>query len=134
MPVNKKYPIKKLLQACKEFPLAPNRRITFEYVMLDQINDSREDALKLVKLLGGIKSKVNLIPYNPGNTILSATPDNRDELKQKKSNKALKLQKPSDKAVLEFQKILHKAGITAIIRKSKGADIAAACGQLKAKY
>ena len=134
MPVNNKYPLKKLLQACKEFPLPPNRRITFEYVMLDKINDSKEDALKLVKLLGGIKSKVNLIPYNPGKESSSSRPCNRITPKHTKNNLAVDLKKPSDVTILEFRRILHKAGIAAIIRKSKGADISAACGQLKAMY
>lgn len=64
MPINKKYPLKELINACRRFPLPPRRRITFEYVLLNGINDSKEDALRLVKLLKGIKSKVNLIPYN----------------------------------------------------------------------
>lgn len=113
MPVNKRYPLKALIKACSLFPLPPRRRITFEYVLLGGINDSREDALKLIKLLKGIKSKVNLIPYNSVS----------DEFKR-----------PSEDNILIFQEILLKAGVTAMIRKSKGADISAACGQLKASY
>jgi 23S rRNA (adenine2503-C2)-methyltransferase len=118
MPVNKKYPLKELLKACKEFPLAPRKHITFEYVLLNGINDSKDDAMRLVKLLRGIRSKVNLIPYNP------APVQEITEL----------YRQPSRDNVLEFQNILHKAGITALIRKSMGADISAACGQLKAAY
>ena len=115
MPINRKYPLKELIRACRDFPLPPRRRITFEYVMLDGINDSADDARRLVTVLAGIKSKVNLIPYNPL--------DNTGELGP-----------PSDNTVLAFQSILKKAGMTAIIRKSMGADISAACGQLKAAY
>ncbi|GBD97769.1 MAG TPA: 23S rRNA (adenine(2503)-C(2))-methyltransferase RlmN [Nitrospirae bacterium] len=115
MPVNKKYPLNKLIKACKEFPLSPNRRITFEYVMLGGINDSTADADRLVKLLSGIKSKVNLIPYNP-------------------LHKSIEFNPPLENKILRFQKTLRKAGLTVIIRKSKGSDISAACGQLKASY
>jgi 23S rRNA (adenine2503-C2)-methyltransferase len=118
MPVNKKYPLKELLKACKEFPLAARKHITFEYVLLNGINDSKDDAMRLVKLLRGIRSKVNLIPYNP------APVQEIPEL----------YRQPSGDKILEFQNILYKAGIIAIIRKSMGADISAACGQLKANY
>ncbi|MBI4848787.1 MAG: 23S rRNA (adenine(2503)-C(2))-methyltransferase RlmN [Nitrospirae bacterium] len=117
MPVNKKYPFKKLLKACKEFPLPPRRFITFEYVLIDGTNDTEEDAARLVKLLKGIRSKVNLIPYNPP-----------------LQEKSQVYRQPSENRILEFQKILHNAGITVLIRKSMGADISAACGQLKAAY
>jgi 23S rRNA (adenine2503-C2)-methyltransferase len=136
MPVNKKNPIKQLLQACREFPLAltrnakRSRRITFEYVFLEGINDSKEDALRLVKLLKGIKSKVNLIPYNLIQESTSSASfkrfDRTEELKP--------LRTPSEDKILFFQKILRNAGITAMIRKSKGSDISAACGQLRASY
>ncbi|MBI5056698.1 MAG: 23S rRNA (adenine(2503)-C(2))-methyltransferase RlmN [Nitrospirae bacterium] len=117
MPVNKKYPLKELLKACKEFPIPPRRHITFEYVLIDGINDTNEDAARLVKLLKGIRSKVNLIPYNP-------------PLQEKPQI----FRQPSENRILEFQKILHNAKITVLIRKSMGADISAACGQLKAMY
>jgi len=118
MPVNKKYPLKELLKACKEFPLAPRKHITFEYVLLNGINDSKDDAMRLVKLLRGIRSKVNLIPYNPA-----------------PAQETISLYgQPSENKILEFQNILHKAGIIDLIRKSMGADISAACGQLKASY
>ncbi|MGE5894492.1 MAG: 23S rRNA (adenine(2503)-C(2))-methyltransferase RlmN [bacterium] len=114
MPVNRKYPLKKLTAALKEFPRSPRQRITFEYVLLRGINDSDEQARKTVQLLSGIPSKVNLIPYNPA--------------------EGSGFRKPGMDRVLAFQEILSKAGITAIIRKSKGSDIAAACGQLSARY
>ena len=115
MPINKKYPLEKLMKACREFPLAPRRHITFEYVLLGGTNDSINDAERVVELLKGIRSKVNLIPYNP------VSPSSN-------------LKKPSRIRILKFQDIINKAGITTMIRKSKGSDISAACGQLKAGY
>ncbi len=120
MPVNRKYPLEKLINACREFRLPPNRKITFEYVILGGINDSEKDAFRLVTLLNGIKSKVNLIPYNPGK--LTALAGHEDELKR-----------PSDKEVNSFLKILRNSGVSSTIRKSMGSDISAACGQLKAQ-
>lgn len=114
MPVNKTYPIKSLLEACRKFPLSPSRRITFEYVMLKGINDSTADAKRLVKLLHGIPSKINLIPFN--------------------AYSDCEYDRPDDTSVLRFQDILAKANMTVIIRKSKGQEILAACGQLKANY
>lgn len=114
MPVNKTYPIKDLLNACRRFPLQKGRRITFEYVLIKGINDSPEDARRLVKLLKGIPSKVNLIPFNPF--------------------PGAEFERPTDEAVKEFQEILLSHYLTAIIRKSKGQDIEAACGQLRAGY
>jgi 23S rRNA (adenine2503-C2)-methyltransferase len=120
MPINRKYPLKKLIQACRDFPLSPGRRITFEYILLGGINDSTEDALRVVSLLKGIRSKVNLIPYNPSYSASDALPSS--------------FNKPNDKKVLAFQDVLKRAKMTAIIRKSLGSDISAACGQLKAAY
>ncbi len=114
MPINKKYPLKVLLDTCRKFPLPPRGRITFEYVMIEGINDTPEDAKGLLKLLRRIPSKVNLIPFNP--------------------HEDIEFKRPSDKRVLDFQRILLKGNLTAFIRKSKGQDILAACGQLKAKY
>lgn len=114
MPVNKTYPIRVLLDACRKFPLPQRRRITFEYVLLRGINDTPEDARRLVKLLKGIPSKVNLIPFNP--------------------YEGSEFRRPEDKRVSDFQNILLDANMTALIRKSKGRDILAACGQLRAKY
>jgi len=120
MPINRKYPLKKLIEACRDYPLSPRRRITFEYVLLGGVNDSTDDAHRLVSLLKGIRSKINLIPYNSPSHVSDALLPSFDA--------------PDDTRVLAFQKILKKAGMTAIIRKSMGSDIAAACGQLKAAY
>ena len=112
MPVNKTCPIRTLLNTCREYPLQANRRITFEYVMLRGINDSLEDARRLARLLKGIPAKVNLIPFN--------------------AYSGCDYEKPDDSTVLRFQEILAQANMIVIIRKSKGQDILAACGQLKA--
>ncbi len=114
MPINKKYPLKELISACKNFPLPNRRRITFEYVLIKGINDSEEDAIRLINLLKGIKAKVNLIPLNP--------------------SKDLEFSPPSWEQILKFQKILIEKNLTAIIRKSRGQDILAACGQLSGSY
>jgi len=114
MPINKTYPIKALLDTCRKLPLQQTRKITFEYVMLKDINDSTADAKRLVRLLHGLQSKINLIPFNPYSDC--------------------EYERPDDIAVLRFQEILAKAEVTVIIRKSKGRDILAACGQLKARY
>jgi 23S rRNA (adenine2503-C2)-methyltransferase len=110
MPVNKMYPLGDLLKACSRYPLSPRKRITFEYNLIRGINDSAEDARKLTKLVKDIKCKVNLIPFNP--------------------HPGVALERPDSEAVLKFQEILHVHGVSALIRKSKGADIHAACGQL----
>jgi 23S rRNA (adenine2503-C2)-methyltransferase len=113
MPINRQYPLKKLLELCRRFPLRPRERITFEYVLLKGINDSTQDARRMVKLLGGIPSKVNLIPLNEAPGIL--------------------YERPSDEQVRKFQEILMLSGLTAIVRSSKGQEISAACGQLQAE-
>ncbi len=110
MPMAARYSLEELLDACRAYPLAPRRYITFEYVLLDQVNDSDEDARKLVKLLRGLRAKVNLIPWNP----FPGTPYDR----------------PADSRVLRFQTILVDHEIPTYIRKSKGQEIRAACGQL----
>ena len=127
MPVNNKYPLKELLKACRQFPLPPRSRITFEYVLIAGFNDSEDDAFRLVNLLKGIKSKVNLIPYNPPHTVIN----NHDS---KSSARSLHFSKPAEADILAFQKILLNRGLMAVIRKSRGTDISAACGQLKADY
>ncbi len=114
MPINRRYGLPSLMQALRQFPVPSRGRITFEYVLLGGINDSLADARSLVKLLHGIPSKVNLIPFN--------------------RHEGSEFHAPSAQKVLAFQKALLDSGCTAIIRKSKGADILAACGQLKAKY
>ena len=111
VPINRKYPIEQLLEACRRFISGDSRRrITWEYIMLAGINDSLEDAHQLVKLLRGIPSKVNLIPFNP----YPGAP----------------YQPSSDPVLNTFREVLIKAGIMAITRKPRGQDIDAACGQL----
>jgi len=114
MPVNKKYPLSKLLSACREYPLPPRRRITFEYILIKGINDSLEDAKRLARLLRGIPCKINLIPYN--------------------EHEGSEFRRPSDGAIRAFQEILQNVGYTALLRTSKGLDISAACGQLRGKF
>ncbi len=110
MPINRSYPIETLLEACRSFRLPPRRRITFEYLLLKGINDTREDAQRLARLLKAIPSKINLIPFN--------------------QSAGLPFREPDRNSVLDFQKILKDRNYTVIIRKSKGRDIKAACGQL----
>ena len=109
-PVNRKYPLEHLLDACRKFPLKRRNRITFEYVLLDGVNDTPEDARRLVRLLGDIKAKVNLLPLN-------AAP-------------GIPYERPSDERVNAFAQILADHHITVSVRKSRGRDIRAACGQL----
>ncbi len=111
MPINRTYPLKELLAACRNFPLPPRRRITFEYVLLEGVNDTPEDAKRLKELLRGIPAKVNLIPFNP----FPGAP----------------FERPEDRRVLAFQERLIGKHLTTLIRRSKGQDILAACGQLK---
>jgi 23S rRNA (adenine2503-C2)-methyltransferase len=110
VPVNRKYGLKELLDACRRFPLKRRERITFEYVMLQDVNDTPEDARRLVKLLHGIKGKVNLLPLNEA--------------------AGIPFERPSDDRVNRFAKILADHGLTVSVRKSRGRDIRAACGQL----
>jgi 23S rRNA (adenine2503-C2)-methyltransferase len=114
MPINRKYPLEHLLEVVRRFPLKHRQRVTFEYVLLRGVTDSPEDALQLVKLLKGIRAKVNLIPLNEA-----------DELGY---------QRPSDAVVEKFQQILIDHHISAFVRKNRGNDISAACGQLKKKW
>ncbi len=113
MPVNRRYPLNKVLALCRDFPLRRRVRITFEYVMVEGINDSSQDAKRLVRILKGIPSKVNLIPLNEAPEI--------------------PLKRPSEERVKRFQEVLMEGGLTAIVRNSKGREISAACGQLQAK-
>ena len=112
MPINRKYPIENLLNACTRYPLMPRRKITFEYILLKGINDSEEDAKRLSKLLRPIRAKINLIPFN--------------------TYQESKFECPEESVILHFKDILNKNNYTAIIRHSKGQDISAACGQLSA--
>lgn len=112
VPLNRKYPIKELIAACKRYPAASNaRRITFEYVMLKGINDSETDARALVYLIAGLPAKVNLIPFNPwpGSTYETSSPA----------------------AIRKFADIVMEAGYSSPVRTPRGQDILAACGQLK---
>jgi 23S rRNA (adenine2503-C2)-methyltransferase len=113
MPVNRRYPLADLMKACREFPLAPRQRITFEYILIKGVNDSMADAKRLVRLLHGIKAKVNLIPFNEHAGAVFRAPD--------------------EHAVRVFQSYLLDRQIVAIRRAGKGQDISAACGQLKGK-
>jgi 23S rRNA (adenine2503-C2)-methyltransferase len=110
VPVNRKYTLQQLIEVCKRFPLRKRSRITFEYVLLDGVNDTPGDARRLVKLLDGIKAKVNLLPLNeaPG----------------------IPFRRPSDERVDAFARILADRGVIVSVRKSRGRDIRAACGQL----
>jgi len=114
VPLNKKYPIKQLLAACKDYVAgAARRKVTFEYVMLEGINDSPEQARQLVKVLQGVPAKLNLIPFNP----FPGT------------NYRVSSQARIDK----FRDILMQAGLITVTRKTRGDDIDAACGQLAGK-
>jgi 23S rRNA (adenine2503-C2)-methyltransferase len=110
MPINKKYPIRKLLAACKDFPRGSREYITFEYVLLGGVNDSAEDARRVARLMSGMgRVKVNLIPWNPG---------------------SLPYKEPSERNLEIFHKILLERGVPAFTRYSRGRDVMAACGQL----
>jgi 23S rRNA (adenine2503-C2)-methyltransferase len=111
MPINRKWNLELLMRAAREFPLRDRERMTFEYVLLQGVNDGREDARKVAELLRGIRCKVNLIALNPGPGIAYGT--------------------PAEESVHAFQQILIQAGIPAFIRRPRGRDIYAACGQLK---
>ncbi len=114
MPINNKYPLSELMQACRDYPVASSiRRITFEYVMLKDVNDRDEDARQLAKLLKGIHAKINLIPFNPW-------PGSGYECS-------------SNNRMNNFARILTDAGYDSPIRKPRGRDILAACGQLKSE-
>jgi 23S rRNA (adenine2503-C2)-methyltransferase len=110
VPINKKYGVEDIVAAAKKFPLKKRGRITFEYVLLAGVNDSPDDARRLAKLLGGVKSKVNLIPLNAA--------------------AGIPFDRPSDAAIDQFARILADRGLTVSVRKSRGRDIRAACGQL----
>ncbi|MBL0687774.1 MAG: 23S rRNA (adenine(2503)-C(2))-methyltransferase RlmN [Sulfurospirillum sp.] len=113
MPINKAYNIKSIINAVKAFPIDARKRVMFEYLVMKNINDDIKNAKKLVKLLHGIKVKVNLIYFNPYN--------------------GSKFKRPSCDSVIAFQKYLLDHGVLCTIRESKGLDISAACGQLKEK-
>jgi 23S rRNA (adenine2503-C2)-methyltransferase len=110
VPINAKYGVNEIIDACKRFPVRKRSRITFEYVLLAGVNDAPADARRLAKLLAGVKSKVNLIPLNAA--------------------AGIPFDRPSDEAVDRFAKILAEHHLIVSVRKSRGADIRAACGQL----
>lgn len=110
VPINRKYGLKELLDACRRFPVKRRERITFEYVMLNEVNDTPEDARRLVRLLHGIRGKVNLLPLNEA--------------------AGIPFDRPSEERVNRFARILSDHGVTVSVRKSRGRDIRAACGQL----
>jgi 23S rRNA (adenine2503-C2)-methyltransferase len=111
VPINKKYPLKELMEACRDnAKIAPRRTITFEYVMLEGVNDSMDDARGLIKLLKTVPSKLNLIPFNP-------FPNNAYRCSSKET-------------IHRFKTLLNDAGIVTTVRKTRGEDIDAACGQL----
>ncbi|NVN89101.1 MAG: radical SAM protein [Desulfuromonadales bacterium] len=114
MPVNRRYPIKELLRACREFPLPGRRKVTFEYVMLGGLNDSLDDAKRLLRLISDIPNKVNLIPFN--------------------EFKGCGFRAPTRTAIDAFHKYLIDRHVTVITRDSRGSDISAACGQLKGRH
>lgn len=110
VPTTKKYSVEDIIEACRRFPLSKRSRITFEYVLLADVNDSLEDARRLAKLLVGIKAKVNLIPLNAA--------------------AGIPFERPSDRRIDDFARTLADRGMTVSVRKSRGRDIRAACGQL----
>jgi 23S rRNA (adenine2503-C2)-methyltransferase len=110
MPINKKHNIESVLKACRNYFMKTSERITFEYILMDQVNDTPEDAKRLVKLLHGIPSKVNIIPINESDMI--------------------PFKRPPDARIKNFRETLIEKGIDATVRKGRGLDIHAACGQL----
>jgi 23S rRNA (adenine2503-C2)-methyltransferase len=109
MPINRKYPLEMLIDACRGYPLRPREYFTFEYVLLGGVNDLPEDARRVVRLIAHIRAKVNLIPWNPGN---------------------LPYRAPTPESIEEFQRILVDKGVPTFVRYSRGQDVFAACGQL----
>jgi 23S rRNA (adenine2503-C2)-methyltransferase len=113
MPVNRTYPIAALMEACREFPLPSRRKITFEYVLIGGLNDSLEDAKRLLRLISNIPNKVNLIPFN--------------------EHEGCSFKAPTRAAIDAFHKFLIDRNVTVITRESRGSEISAACGQLRGR-
>jgi 23S rRNA (adenine2503-C2)-methyltransferase len=109
MPINRKYPLAKLLDACRRYPLRSWERLTFEYVLLGRFNDSPADARRVARLLAGLRAKVNVIPWNPGE---------------------LPYKPPTAESIEEFRRVLDEKGIPVFVRSPRGQDVMAACGQL----
>ena len=113
MPINRRYPLAELLEACRQYPLPAGRRITFEYILIAGVNDTEDDARRLARLLHPIRCKINLIPFN--------------------RHGGCDFERPPESAIQAFFKILFDKNYTVIVRRSKGQDISAACGQLRAR-
>jgi 23S rRNA (adenine2503-C2)-methyltransferase len=113
MPINRKYPIETLLETCSNYPLKNRKKITFEYILIKGINDDVNDASRLAGILKSVKGKINLIPFN--------------------EHEGSPFKRPDETIITRFQDVLVKQNYTAIIRHSKGSDISAACGQLRAR-
>ncbi len=113
MPINRRYPLRELMAACRAYPLAQRQRITFEYILIRGLNDSLQDARRLVGLLHGLRAKINLIPFN--------------------EHAGTSFRAPAEETMRAFQTFLLDRGLVAVRRAGKGRDIAAACGQLKGK-
>lgn len=113
MPINNKYPVAELLEACRNFPMPKRKRIMFEYILIKGVNDSEADARRLAQQLKGIPCKINLLPYN--------------------ESESLPYRRPSDETIEYFQQTLWNEGYTVLIRASRGSEISAACGQLAGK-
>ena len=111
MPINRKWNLEKLMAAARDFPLRNRERLTFEYVLLDGVNDSAQNARELVELIRGVRAKVNLIALNPG--------------------PGIGFQTPADESVQRFQKSFNGGSVPTFVRRPRGRDIYAACGQLK---
>lgn len=114
MPVNRKYPLAELIECCRALPIPKRRRITFEYVVLGGVNHSADDARRLARLLAGIRSKINLIPFNP--------------------HEGSPFRRPAEKEIEEFRNQLSSYGFQVNVRTPRGDDIHAACGQLEGEY
>ncbi len=113
MPINRKYPVEELIEACKQYPLKRRRRITFEYILIRGVNDSEVDARRLSGLLKPVSAKINLIPFN--------------------EFEGSEFQRPDESVIAKFRDVLVERNYTVIVRQSKGSDISAACGQLRAE-
>ena len=113
MPVNKVYPLKELMMAIKDYLKKTGRRVTFEYILLKDINDTKEDAKSLAKLVKGMNAYINLIPFN--------------------ENSNSKFKRPKNDEIMKFYDIIKKEGINVTVRKEFGSKISAACGQLRSK-
>ena len=111
MPVNRKYPLAVLLEACTDYIARKKQRLTFEYILIEEVNDRPEDAAALVRAARQVKAKVNCIPYN--------------------DVEGLAWKRPTEARQDAFMAVLENAGVPATIRREKGHDIAAACGQLR---